>query len=248
MAKTALVTGGGAGIGEGIVLRLVKAGMSVGVMDINAAAAEKVAKDVNAAGGKAIALVADVSKADQVKAAVDKLRAAFGPVTVLVNNAGLIQFIPFADLSVEQWDRTFEVNVRGPFICAQAVLPDMKAAKWGRIINISSSGGQTGAPTAVAYTSSKAAIWGLTRSLALEYAPFGVTVNNIPPAAIKDTPNWHSNLERFPIPVDQFLKSVPVGRFGLPEDIGNAVAWLASEESSYITGQTIGVNGGRVLV
>src|SRR5437016_3388130 len=136
--------------------------MAVGVMDIDATGAEKVAADIKAAGGKAVALVADVSERDQVNAAVEKLRQALGPVTVLVNNAGIIQVIPFMEISVEQWDRTFEVNVRGSFNCIQAVLPDMKAAKWGRIINISSSGAQTGASTLVAYASSKAAIWGLT--------------------------------------------------------------------------------------
>jgi 2-hydroxycyclohexanecarboxyl-CoA dehydrogenase len=247
MTKTALVTGGGAGIGEGISRRLAKEGMAVGVLDINAAYMEKTVAAIKTAGGKAVGLQADVSKRDQVTAAVAKLREAFGPVTVLVNNAALIEFSPFADISDETWDRTFAINVRGPFICTQAVLPDMKAAKWGRIINISSSGAQTGAPTAVPYTTSKAAMWGMTRSLALELGPLGITVNNIPPAAIKGTPNWHSNLAKFPIPEEQFVKSIPVGRAGEPEDIANAVAWLASESTSYVTGQTIGINGGRYL-
>jgi len=245
MTRTALVTGGGAGIGGGISLRLGKEGMNVGVLDINPAAIEKTVAAITAAGGKAVGLQADVSKRTEVNAAVAKLRQTFGPVTVLVNNAAIIEFFPFADITDEIWDRTMAINTRGPLICAQAVLPDMTAAKWGRIVNISSSGAQTGAPTAVPYTSSKAAIWGMTRSMALELAPLGITVNNIPPAAITGTPNWHKNLDKFPIPEEQFLKGIPVGRFGQPEDIGHAVAWLVSEGSSYITGQTIGVNGGR---
>jgi 2-hydroxycyclohexanecarboxyl-CoA dehydrogenase len=244
MTKVALVTG--AGVGEGIALRLAKAGMAVGVLDVNAADAEKVSADIKAKGGKALALVADVAKTDQVSAAVEKLRQAFGPVNVLVNNAGIIQIIPFMELSVDQWDRTFEVNVRGSFNCIQAVLPDMMAAKWGRIINISSSGAQTGASTLVAYASSKAAIWGLTRSLALEFGAYGITVNNIPPAAIKGTPNWERNKDRAPFPEEQFFKKIAVGRPGTPEDIGDAVTWLASEESGYITGQTIGLSGGSI--
>jgi 2-hydroxycyclohexanecarboxyl-CoA dehydrogenase len=247
MTRTALVTGGAAGIGLGISLRLAKEGMNVGVLDINPAAIETALATIKGAGGKAIGLQADVSKRDQVNAAVAKLREAFGPVTVLVNNAALIEFTPFAEISDEQWDRTMAINTRGPIICAQAVLPDMKAAKWGRIVNISSSGAQTGAPTAVPYTSSKAAIFGMTRSMALELGPLGITVNNIPPGAITGTPNWHNNLARFPIPEEQFLKSISVGRFGQPEDMGHAVAWLVSEGSGYINGQTIGVNGGRYL-
>ncbi len=241
------MTGAAAGIGRACAIRLAAEGKSVGVLDLNLEGAESVAAEITAAGGKAIGLKASVADRAQVKAAVDKLRAAFGPVTIVVNNAGISNFIPFEELTDEDWDKQFEINTKGTFIVTQTVLPDMKAEKWGRVINISSSSAQTGSIEQVHYSASKGAVVTMTRSLAQALGPYGVTVNNIPPGAVMQTIMSEANVHRFQIPMEQLLKIIPVGRTGVPSDIANACAFLASEDSSYITGQTIGVNGGRVV-
>lgn len=247
MARTALVTGAAAGIGRACAIRLAKEGDAIGVLDLNLEDARNVAEEITASGGKAIALQASIADRAQVEAAVDKLRAAFGPVTIVVNNAGISNFIPFEELTDADWDRQFEVNTKGTFIVTQTVLPDMKAAKWGRVINISSSSAQTGSIEQVHYSASKGAVISMTRSLAQALGPYGVTVNNIPPGAVMQTIMSEANRHRFQIPMEQLLRIIPVGRTGVPEDIANACAFLASEESGYISGQTLGVNGGRVV-
>jgi 2-hydroxycyclohexanecarboxyl-CoA dehydrogenase len=245
--KVALVTGAAAGIGAACSKRLAQDGIAVGVLDLDEERCAGTVKAITAAGGKATALGADVSNRAQVKAAVGKLRGAFGPITIVVNNAGVTDFTPFEQVTDERWDFVYAVNVRGTFIVTQEVLPDMKAAHWGRIVNISSSSGQTGAVKMAPYSSSKGAIITLTRSLAQELGPHGVTVNNIPPGSVMHTIMSEANRDRFQIPVETLLASLPVRRLGEPEDIANACAWLCLEASSYVTGQTIGVNGGRVV-
>ena len=247
MAKTALVTGAAAGIGKACSLRLAREGIAVGVLDINLEGCESVVSEIEAAGGKAIALQASIADRGQVTAAVTKLRDAFGPVTVLVNNAGITGFVPFKEITDEAWDRMMEVNLKGTFVVTQVVLPDMEAAKWGRIVNISSSSAQTGAVRMAHYSASKGAMITLTRSLAQELGPLGITVNNIPPGSVMNTLMSEANRERFQIPAETLVQSIPVRRTGQPEDIANACAWLVSEASGYVTGQTIGVNGGRVV-
>lgn len=247
MAKTALVTGAAAGIGKACAMRLAREGVQVGVLDLKLDACEAVVKEIEAAGGKAIALQASIADRGQVTAAVDKLRKAFGPVTIVVNNAGISTFHPFEELTDEHWDKMFEINTKGTFIVTQVVLPDMKAAKWGRIVNISSSSAQTGSVTQVHYSASKGAVVAMTRSLAQELGPHGITVNNIPPGAVMGTVMAEENRHRFQIPMEVFQKMIPVGRTGVAEDIANACSFLCSEDSSYISGQTLGVNGGRVV-
>ena len=245
--KVALVTGAAAGIGAACSIRLAQEGIAVGVLDLDAERCAGTVEAIKAAGGKAIALGADVSNREQVKAAVAKLRDAFGPVTVVVNNAGITGFVPFEEIDDAQWDRMYAVNVRGTVIVTQAVLPDMKAAHWGRIVNISSSSAQTGAVNMAHYSSSKGAIITLTRSLAQELGPLGITVNNIPPGSVMNTIMSEANKNRFQISVESLRATLPVRRQGEPEDIANACAFLVSEASGYVTGQTIGVNGGRVV-
>jgi len=245
--KTALVTGAAAGIGAACAKRLAKDGMAVGVLDLDAERCADTVAAIKAAGGMAMALGADVSNREQTFAAVAKLRAEFGPVTVVVNNAGVTDFTPFEDITDERWDLVYAVNVRGPMICTQAVIADMKAALWGRVINISSSSAQTGAINMVTYSSSKGAVVTMTRSMAQEFGPHGITVNNIPPGSVMGTIMSEANRDRFQIPTEVLLSTVPVRRLGEPDDIANACSWLASEASSYVTGQTIGVNGGRVV-
>jgi 2-hydroxycyclohexanecarboxyl-CoA dehydrogenase len=245
--KVALVTGAAAGIGAEISRRFAREGIAVGVLDINLADATKVANEITAAGGKAISLQASVANRAQVIAAANKLRETFGPITICVNNAGITGFVPFEELTDEQWDRMMEINLKGTFIVSQVCLPDMKAAKWGRIVNISSSSAQTGAVNMVHYSASKGAIITLTRSLAQELGPLGITVNNIPPGTVMNTVMSEANKQRSNIPIERQLAALPVRRYGEPQDIANAAAWLVSEATSYVTGQTIGVNGGRVV-
>ncbi len=247
MNKTALVTGAGAGIGRACALRLARDGIAIGVLDLDLQACEKVVTEIQQAGGRAVALQASIADRGQVTEAVAKLRDAFGPVTIVVNNAGISNFIAFEELTDEDWDKMFEINTKGTFIVTQTVLPDMKEAGWGRIINISSSSAQSGSAEQVHYSASKGAMISMTRSLAVALGQHGITVNNIPPGSVMNTIMSEANKDRFGIPMEQLKKFIPMRRTGEPEDIAGACAWLASEETSYVTGQTIGVNGGRVL-
>lgn len=242
MTKTALITGAASGIGKACALRLAREGVAVGVLDLNLVGCEGVVAEIQAAGGKAVALQASIADRAQVNAAVDKLRKALGPVTILVNNAGISNFIPFEELTDVDWDKMFEINTKGTFIVTQVVLPDMKAAKWGRIVNISSSSAQTGAPAMAHYVASKGGVIGFTKALAVEFAAKGITVNNIPPGFI-DTPMLRGS----PVDVDGFAASTLMKRAGQPEDIAAACSYLASEAAGYVTGHTLSVGGGRYM-
>jgi 2-hydroxycyclohexanecarboxyl-CoA dehydrogenase len=245
--RVALVTGAAAGIGRAVSLRFARDGLAVGVLDLNLEGCEAVVAEITAAGGRAIALQASIADRAQVTASVTQLRAAFGPVTVLVNNAGMTGFAPFEDVTDESWDRIMEVNLKGTFIVTQVVLPDMKQAGWGRIVNISSSSAQTGAPQMAPYSASKGGVIALTKTLAIELGPLGITVNNIPPGSVMNTLMSEASVARFPVPREALVNSLPVRRLGEPDDIAGACAWLVSEGAGYVTGQTIGVNGGRVM-
>jgi 2-hydroxycyclohexanecarboxyl-CoA dehydrogenase len=247
MSKTALVTGAAAGIGRACSLRLAREGIAVGVLDLNLEGCKQVVAEIEAAGGKAIALQGSIADRAQVTAAVEKLRAAFGPVTIVVNNAGISNFIPFEELTEGDWNKMLEINVVGTFIVTQVCLPDMKAANWGRVVNISSSSAQSGSVDQVHYSASKGAVVSMTRSLAQALGPYGVTVNNIPPGSVMQTIMSEANKSRFIMSPEKLAQSLPVRRLGIPDDIANACAWLCSEATGYVTGQTIGVNGGRVV-
>ena len=229
--KNAVVTGGGSGIGLAVAQRLRADGMHVATLDINPSDTD-------------FAFTADVTDRTQVGKALDAVRAQLGPVTVLVNAAGLEKFKRFTDLSFEDWQRVIDVNLNGVFHCIQAVLPDMIEAGWGRIVNISSSSTHSGQPYMSSYVAAKSAVNGLTKSLALEYGPSGITVNAVPPGFI-DTPMLRKSEERGYLVVQKNIDSTPVRRIGRPEDIAAACAFLVSEEAGYITGQILGVNGGR---
>ena len=247
MTKTALVTGAAAGIGKACAVRLAQDGINVGVLDLDLEGCKAVVEEIEAAGGKAIALQASIADRAQVTDAVNKLREAFGPVTVVVNNAGISNFVAFEDLTDDVWDRMFEINTKGTFIVTQVVLPDMMEAKWGRIVNISSSSAQTGSVGQVHYSASKGAVIAMTRSLALTLGPYGITVNNLPPGAVMGTIMSEENVGNFGISKEQLGKMIPVQRTGTPEDMAHACSWLVTEGASYVTGQTIGINGGRVV-
>ncbi len=245
--KVALVTGAAAGIGAACSRRLAEDGIAIGVLDLDAGRCAGTVAAIEAAGGRALALGADISKREQVRAALAKLRETLGPVTVVVNNAGITGNVPFEELTDQQWDQMYAVNVRGTFIVTQEALPDMKAAKWGRIVNISSSSAQTGSVNMAHYSSSKGAVISLTRTLAQELGPLGITVNNIPPGSVMNTIMAEAQRELMQGKIEALVSILPVRRQGEPEDIANACAWLVSEASGYVTGQTIGVNGGRVV-
>ena len=215
-ARVALITGAAAGIGRAVALRLAREGMAVGVLDVNLAGAESVAAEINAGGGRAVAVGASIADRAQVTAAVAKLRAALGPVTVLINNAGMTAYAPFEELTDESWDHVMTVNLKGTFIVTQVVLPDMKAARWGRIVNISSSSAQVGTPAMAHYVASKGGIIALTRSLARELGPHGITVNNIPPGSVMNTLMSEANRDRFQISPEELIRTLPVRRTGEP--------------------------------
>jgi 2-hydroxycyclohexanecarboxyl-CoA dehydrogenase len=166
-----------------------------------------------------------------------------GPVTVLVNNAGINESAPFTELAEDAWDRVIRINLKGPFLVTQALVPDMLEAGWGRIVNISSSSAQTGSPNMAHYVASKGGVIGLTKALAMEYVAQGITVNHVPPGFI-DTPLTRQTLGD----VAAVARHMPMKRAGQPEDVAHAVAYLASEEAGYVTGQTLSPNGGRYLV
>ena len=227
-----MVTGGASGIGQAVAARLRKDGLAVATIDLNPSDDES-------------AFTADVTDRAQVDAALAAIRERLGPVTVLVNAAGLDSFKRFTDITFDDWRRVIDVNLNGTFHCVQAVLPDMIEAGWGRIVNISSSSTHSGQPYMAAYVAAKSAVNGLTKSLALEYGPKGITVNAVPPGFI-DTPMLRTAESRGYLgDVQQNIERTPVRRIGKPEDIAAACAFLASEEAGYITGQILGVNGGR---
>src|SRR6478672_10457285 len=230
--KTAVVTGGASGIGRAIAQRLEADGHHVATIDLQRSDAD-------------FAYTADVTDREQVDAALDNIRSQLGPVSILVNAAGLDGFSRFSEISFNNWQRVINVNLNGVFHCCQAVLPDMVDAGWGRIVNISSSSTHSGVAGMAHYVAAKSAVNGLTKSLALEYGPAGITVNAVPPGFI-DTPMLRGAEARGRIrDVQATIDATPVRRMGKPEDIAAACAFLISDQAGYITGQILGVNGGR---
>ncbi|MYM62395.1 SDR family NAD(P)-dependent oxidoreductase [Pseudomaricurvus sp. HS19] len=244
--KVAVVTGGAEGLGAEICRFLARDGADIAVWDRNIGLAQQVAAELRDAGVNAIACEVDISSKAQVDAAAAKVREALGPVAILVNNAGISPEKSFVDITEDEWERVFDINAKGTFLCTQAVIGDMIDAKWGRVINISSSSAQSGAPRMVHYAATKGAVIAYTKALAREVAPMGITVNNIPPSTVY-TAGLQSMEERLGS-IDEYVKNtIPVQRVGQPADIANAVSFLASEASSYVTGVTLSVNGGRYM-
>lgn len=247
MSRVAVVTGAASGMGLAIGQRLAAQGHRVALLDLNGDAAERAATDVRSTGAQAIATAVDVADRGAVDDALLLVRGELGPVEIMVTSAGLDEFSPFAEISAAMWDRMIAVNLTGTFHCLQAAVPDMLAGGWGRIVTISSSSAQSGAPRMAHYVASKGGVIGLTKALAVELGPHGITVNTIPPGAI-ETPMTSRAEESGDLPsIDVIAKMIPVRRTGTPDDIAAACAFLCSEEAGYITGQQINLNGGRYL-
>jgi len=241
--KTAIVTGAARGIGRGCAIGLARHGASVAVWDVNQAGAEETAALIVAEGLHARAYAGDASSSAEIARILAAIRADLGPATILVNNAAVAQFLPFAEIAEADLERLCRVNLMGPFLLTQAVLPDMLAAGWGRIVNMGSASAQQGTRLLSHYAATKGGIVALTRVLAMELAGSGITANSISPSFI-DTP---MRFEAPPADFEAAVARTPMQRAGQPEDIAAAVCFLASEEAGYVTGQMLGVNGGLVL-
>jgi NAD(P)-dependent dehydrogenase (short-subunit alcohol dehydrogenase family) len=245
VSRVAAITGGASGIGLGVAQRLAADGHVVAVLDRNGAAADAVAEELRAGGAEALAVAVDVADRRSVATAFTEVRAELGPVEILVTSAGIESFDKLLEITPETWDRIIAVNLTGTFACAQASVSDMLAAGWGRVVTISSSSAQSGAPDMAHYAASKGGVIALTKALAVDLARQGITVNTIAPSLV-DTPMARAAEAAGDFPgVDVVGPMVPLGRAGTPADIAAACSYLCSDEGGYVTGQVIGVNGGR---
>jgi 2-hydroxycyclohexanecarboxyl-CoA dehydrogenase len=245
--RVAVVTGAASGIGLGVANRLAADGIAVALLDRDGAGVTKAADALGAAGRSAVGHAVDVADRGELERVFSNVRRALGPITILVTSAGIESFDAVADITPEKWDRILAVNLTGTFSCMQLAVPDMTAQGWGRIVTISSSSAQSGAPHMAHYVASKGGVIGLTKAFAREFASQGVTVNTIPPTIV-DTPMARKAAGVGNVPsIDVMGSMVPTGRAGTPEDIAAACAFLCSEEAGYITGQLIGVNGGMYI-
>lgn len=245
--KTAIVTGAGQGMGEAFAKTLAANGASVAVADINAEAAARVATEIISSGNnKATAYPIDVSRLDDVVRLVARVTADLGSPNILVNNAGLLKPTPFVEISEDEWRNMMKVNVDGVFFCCKAVVPGMIAKRYGKIVNISSTAGKSASTFGgLHYTASKAAVLGITRHLARELAEYHINVNAVCPGSI-DTPMVRGNASNETI--EKGVQKIPFGRLGKPLEVANLVLFLSSDASSYITGASVDINGGELLV
>ena len=242
--KAALVTGAGRGIGRAVALALAKEGADVMVNDVNLQSAEETADEARRIGSRALPIVADVSNRTEVVKMVEKTVETFGKIDILVNNAGIFSSVPLNEITEEEWDRMMDVNLKGVFLCSQAAMRFMKDQRSGKIVNIASLAGKVGGIFAGAnYAASKAGVICLTKSLAKRLAPYGINVNAVAPAMIET-----DMIQDWPKEVKQsFLRQIPLGRFGKPEEVAETVLFLVSDGANYITGATIDVNGGLLM-
>ncbi len=237
--RVAIVTGGARGIGRAIGEAFAAEGACVVLADLDPAVAELAGLDL-----QPLAVVMDVSDGDSVRAMVEKVVRRYGKIDILVNNAGICPLTPFESINRAEWDRVMAINLTGAFLCSQAVVPLMKQAGYGRIVNISSVAGKMGGVTVGAhYAASKAGLLGLTWSLARLYAPFGVTANAIAPATVETdmTRGWPGDA------LERLRQSIPLGRLARVSDVAAAAVFLASEEAGFITGEVLDINGGFLM-
>lgn len=244
--KIALITGAAGGIGRGIAIRFAREGARVGVLDLAAAASQQVVDEITAAGGQALALGADISQEPEVERAVGQLRDAFGPISVLVNNAAVMPAGRLHETSPADFDRCLNVNLRGTYLVSRAVIPGMLEQGQGSIIHMASVTAILGLPGLAAYSATKGALVALARAMSTDYARFGIRVNAVSPGTI-DSPMLHDFVAGQSDP-DYYRRAFdemhPIGRVGTIEEVANVFLFLASDESSFVTGANYEVDGG----
>ena len=252
--RVAIVTGGGQGIGRGICLRLARDGAAVGVADVNRETASAVVDEIRRDEGNAYAVEMDVAEEESVDRGVAEIRRQLGEVGVLVNNAGIFRETPFPGLRLDHWHQQLSIMLTGPLLCARAVVRDMIKQKWGRIVNMASVMSFVAYGSDAGYCAAKTGLLGLTRSLAADLAPHGVNVNAVCPGNIQTSmleDVGRAVEKRDGLPAGQFMRTqagnIPQGRFGSPDDIAGIVSFLCDDDSAYVTGQSLHVNGGKLL-
>jgi len=242
--RVGIVTGSGTGLGKAIIEAFANEGATAIVADVDFENALAVAEGIKKKGGKALAFKCNVASRDDVESMVKTVIENFGQIDILVNNAGIIRPAMLLKMTEEQWDQVINVHLKGSFNCLQAAARKMKERNYGRIINITSTAGVLGTIGQINYSSAKAGILGLTKSAAKELARYNILVNAVAPGAATKMTEVIRTDEKFK---DQYLKKIPLGRWAEPEEIAPAMVFLASEESSYITGQIIAADGGMTI-
>lgn len=247
--KGAIVTGAGSGIGRAVALRLGQNGVAVGIVDLDASRAEASRREIEKSGGKAIALCADVADPVGVANTVARAREAFGSIDYLVNIGGFHERVPVQEITDGRWQRMINVHLSGTFYFCRAVLPEMIARRFGRIVNMSSLHAFGKVPFAAHYSAAKAGIAGLTKALATEVAPHGILINAMAPGPI-DTPLWRDGLtgKELEARIAKRIQAIPLGKLGQPDEVAETILFLLSRANSHITGQVVGFNGGELMV
>ena len=240
----ALVTGAGRGIGKTIARVLASRGMSVAVNDVQADLAEEVAQELGRDGGRALALVADITRKTDVASMIDRIEEELGPLWLLVNNVGIYFSGPTEEMSEESWDKAFAVDAKGVFLCSQAAIRHMIPRRAGRIVNLSSIAGIIVRTNQIGYCAAKAAVVHFSRCLAVEMAPYGITVNCLCPGMTR-TEMLEQGAKERGMNLEAMVDLIPAGRMANPEDHANLVAYFASDEATHITGQVVSVDGGQ---
>ena len=245
--RVVVVTGGAQGIGLGISRLFARNGHPVAILDLKEEELARVGDALRAEGGRVLTWKVDVARREDIDAAYAEVRRELGPISIVIANAGISEPADFMDMSASVWQRMIDVNLTGMFHTIQPALPDMLAAKWGRIITISSHAALSGAPSRAHYSAAKGGVIGLTRALAREFAADGITVNSIPPSLVA-TPAADRDIDNGTFPeLAEISKQIPIPRPGTPEDIARACEYLASDGASYVTGAVLPVNGGMFI-